>query len=391
MRKALMLIMVIMIIFLCACSKEEGAMQEKTPPEETTASPNLSDEEEEQAELKGGAKDEAKKKETNMQIRVRDQENHIIIFQLNNSSAAKSFYVQLPMSIEVENYSHNEKIFYPAEKLDTRDTPKAEGGSGTLAYFEPWGDVVMFYEGYGPHNRLYELGEVISGEAEIQALSRKIQIEVVTDTNEEQLSEKQVTSALGQTAPAAVKVTDSKQVAAANKSAGASEKPATLGKDSSATQKQQEVKPKAETAEKPPKLEETAKPEISFEDKSGEVADTKTSSLKIIVSNQTFLAKLYSNEATEELIKRMPMTVKMNELNGNEKYIYLPSDFPTSAQHPRQIQQGDLMLYGSDCLVLFYQNFPTSYSYTPLGHIENPSGLVEALGKGSVEITFQTI
>ena len=48
------------------------------------------------------------------------------------------------LTIEVEDYSTNEKIFYPPQALDTTDAPLAEGGAGVLAYYAPWGDVVMF-------------------------------------------------------------------------------------------------------------------------------------------------------------------------------------------------------------------------------------------------------
>lgn len=60
-----------------------------------------------------------------------------------------------------------------------------------------------------------------------------------------------------------------------------------------------------------------------------------------------------------------------------------------AASNPGSIQTGDLMLYGSSCLVLFYESFRTSYSYTRLGRVENPSGLASALGRGSVSVTFE--
>ena len=47
----------------------------------------------------------------------------------------------------------------------------------------------------------------------------------------------------------------------------------------------------------------------------------------------------------------------MSELNGNEKYFYLESALPTVSEQVEEIHAGDLMLYGDDCLVLFYQSF----------------------------------
>jgi hypothetical protein len=73
---------------------------------------------------------------------------------------------------------------------------------------------------------------------------------------------------------------------------------------------------------------------------------------------------------------------------GNEKYCYLSESLPTKSEKPSDIQKGDLMLYGSDCLVLFYESFLTSYSYTLLGKLDDPAGLEKALGSGEVCVTF---
>ena len=95
-----------------------------------------------------------------------------IIFELNDSIAADSLYNQLPLEVEVSDYSNEEKIFYPNRSLDTSGTPLANAKAGTLAYFAPWGDVVMFYENFGPFSGLYELGHVISGGECIKSISK---------------------------------------------------------------------------------------------------------------------------------------------------------------------------------------------------------------------------
>lgn len=111
--------------------------------------------------------------------------------------------------------------------------------------------------------------------------------------------------------------------------------------------------------------------------------------LKIEAGGQVFTATLLDNPTTRALLNRLPMTVSMGELNGNEKYCYMPDSLPTDSHRPGNIHAGDLMLYGSDCLVLFYESFSSGYSYTRLGSIDNPSGLAAALGRGSVDVTFQ--
>lgn len=118
-------------------------------------------------------------KEENMQIRIVDKQGNEILFQLNDSSASKTLYEQLPLSVEIENYSDNEKIFYPPEPLDTSDTPLAKGPKGILTYYEPWGDVAIFYEECTGASGLYMLGETISGEEQMESLSGEVEIEQV--------------------------------------------------------------------------------------------------------------------------------------------------------------------------------------------------------------------
>ena len=85
---------------------------------------------------------------------------------------------------------------------------------------------------------------------------------------------------------------------------------------------------------------------------------------------------------------RPPLTLDMAELNGNEKHVDLPKPLPTNAARPGMIRVGDLMLYGSNTLVIFYSTFQSSYSYTRLGRVDDPAGLAGALGSGSTRVVF---
>ena len=102
--------------------------------------------------------------------------SYTVVYQLNNSKAADDLYSQLPLTIKVENYGEDEKIFYPPTPLDTGDAPKSDGKKGTLAYYAPWDDVVMFYGTSGSASGLYELGTVVSGGGDVSKLKGKITI-----------------------------------------------------------------------------------------------------------------------------------------------------------------------------------------------------------------------
>ena len=118
--------------------------------------------------------------------------------------------------------------------------------------------------------------------------------------------------------------------------------------------------------------------------------DTPVSNnLKITIGPVSFNATLDNNETAKAFKRLLPMTVDMSELHGNEKYYYLSNGLPTASSNPGTIRTGDLMLYGSTCVVLFYETFSTSYTYTRLGRITNPSGLASALGSGGVNVTFE--
>lgn len=122
---------------------------------------------------------------------------------------------------------------------------------------------------------------------------------------------------------------------------------------------------------------------------SNNIENTKDSKMKIKIGSKTFSATLFDNETATAFKAMLPLTIKMDELNGNEKKYDFSKSLPTDSTNPKTINNGDLMLWGSNTLVLFYKTFSTSYSYTKLGKIDDVAGLETAVGTGDITVTFE--
>jgi hypothetical protein len=106
------------------------------------------------------------------------------------------------------------------------------------------------------------------------------------------------------------------------------------------------------------------------------------------IAEQRFAITLADTETARAFAVMLPLSIDMPDLNSNEKHAELPRALPTSAIRPGMIRNGDLMLYGARTLVLFYLTFDSIYRYTPLGRVDDPSGLAQALGSGTARVTF---
>lgn len=115
---------------------------------------------------------------------------------------------------------------------------------------------------------------------------------------------------------------------------------------------------------------------------------TEETAMWMSVGEQRFAITLTDSAAARALAGLLPLALEMSDLNRNEKYATLPQPLPAKANRPGTIRNGDLMLYGKDTLVVFYKDFDSTYAYTRLGHINDASGLAQALGPESVKVTF---
>ncbi|ROR17917.1 hypothetical protein EC845_3721 [Comamonas sp. BIGb0124] len=106
------------------------------------------------------------------------------------------------------------------------------------------------------------------------------------------------------------------------------------------------------------------------------------------VGERRFAITLADTEAARAFAAMLPLTIDMPDLNSNEKHAKLPKALPTNTIRPGTIRNGDLMLYGSQTLVVFYLTFDSIYSYTRLGQVDDPAALPKVLGSGTARITF---
>ena len=114
-------------------------------------------------------------------------------------------------------------------------------------------------------------------------------------------------------------------------------------------------------------------------------SDVEVSDIKVIINDKEYTLNLDNSKTVEEFIDLLPQTFNMSELNGNEKYIYMDNSLTTTSYNPKHIEKGDVMLFGDNCLVIFYKSFNTNYSYTKIGHIDN----LDNLGNGNITAKFE--
>lgn len=115
---------------------------------------------------------------------------------------------------------------------------------------------------------------------------------------------------------------------------------------------------------------------------------SEESRMWMTVGERRFAITLADTEAARAFAAMLPLTLDMEELNGNEKKKELPIPLPTDASRPGTIRNGDLLLWGSRTIVVFYLSFESPYAYTRLGRVDDPSGLPLSLGRHDVRVVF---
>ncbi|WP_293730966.1 cyclophilin-like fold protein [uncultured Actinobacillus sp.] len=110
--------------------------------------------------------------------------------------------------------------------------------------------------------------------------------------------------------------------------------------------------------------------------------------MNITIGQSTFSTELADTKAAQELTALLPLTLEMQDHLSNEKFAELPKALSRNDQAVGRIEAGDIMLWGGNTLVVFYESFQSSYRYTKLGKIKNTAQLKKVVGAGKVTMTF---
>ncbi len=85
------------------------------------------------------------------------------VIALYDNPMSKNFAAMLPLSVTFRDYAREEKIADIPHKLATAGGLSAKDIQGDFTYYAPWGNLAIFYKGYGKDERLYTLGHIESG------------------------------------------------------------------------------------------------------------------------------------------------------------------------------------------------------------------------------------
>ncbi|GGA85063.1 cyclophilin-like fold protein [Puia dinghuensis] len=83
---------------------------------------------------------------------------------LNSSAAAKDFASLLPLKLVLNDYNGTEKIADLPKRLVVDGAPEGSAASeGDLTYYAPWGNLAIFYKGFGYSRGLVIIGKMDGG------------------------------------------------------------------------------------------------------------------------------------------------------------------------------------------------------------------------------------
>lgn len=121
------------------------------------------------------------------------------------------------------------------------------------------------------------------------------------------------------------------------------------------------------------------------------MAEQTVIGITISIGQERFSVSLEDNQAIKELVEMLgkaPLTMEVEDYGGFEKVGNLGRPL-TSSDQKMTTQNGDIVLYNSRQLVLFYGS--NSWAYTKIGNVTNKEGWKHALERAGDLFTVSLI
>ncbi|UQZ91276.1 hypothetical protein C4J81_15595 [Deltaproteobacteria bacterium Smac51] len=109
--------------------------------------------------------------------------NEAIIIKMHDNPTSRDFISLLPITLSMSDYNRTEKISYLPRKLSSQDAPSGSNPSaGDFTYYAPWGNLAIFYRGFGYSNGLIIMGRIDSGLEKLSGMNEDFEarLEVIT-------------------------------------------------------------------------------------------------------------------------------------------------------------------------------------------------------------------
>lgn len=91
----------------------------------------------------------------------------VLTAELEGGATARDFLRLLPLSLALSDYNNTEKIAQLPRRLSTAGAPAGfTPVAGDIAFYAPWGNLAIFYQGFAYSKGLIKLGR-IRGDLEV--------------------------------------------------------------------------------------------------------------------------------------------------------------------------------------------------------------------------------
>ena len=107
--------------------------------------------------------------ETKIHISFNNDEVIVVLF---DNPVSNDFASLLPITVTFEDYAGIEKITYLSRKLTIQGGVSGRDVQGDFTYYAPWGNLAVFYKGFGNAGGLYILGRIESGKEKLVGMSK---------------------------------------------------------------------------------------------------------------------------------------------------------------------------------------------------------------------------